>query len=238
MQDGDIIKQTFEVSTESSTSTTFSVYSNETYPSTFYLNTTAQTIITSQGDLGEIPVYNLYGTLSSGTITFTVPSSLAFNENVIALFRLNYLDPITAGTYIKLSYDLQDVRLVTPYNFTSNANATIENLQQAYIGSEGLLFAGLIQEENGDLFVLTNIKNFPLFETSTSNIKMDGTASVGALSTVARADHIHPSDTSKQDVLPTTSTAGKVLKSTSTAGTMEWGDLPSTSNTWRPIHQH
>lgn len=233
--DGDIIKQTFEVSTESSTSTTFSVYSNETYPSTFYLNTTAQTIFTSQGDLGEIPVYNLYGTLSSGTITFTVPSSLAFNENVIALFRLNYLDPITAGTYIKLSYDLQDVRLVTPYNFTSNANATIENLQQAYIGSEGLLFAGLIQEENGDLFVLTNIKNFPLFETSTSNIKMDGTASVGSLSTVARADHIHPSDTSKQDVLPTTSTAGKVLKSTSTAGTMEWGDLPSTSNTWRPI---
>lgn len=35
------------------------------------------------------------------------------------------------------------------------------------------------------------------FETSTSNIKMDGTVSVGALSTIARADHIHPSDTSK-----------------------------------------
>lgn len=35
------------------------------------------------------------------------------------------------------------------------------------------------------------------FETTTSNIKMNGTASVGSLSTVARADHIHPSDTSK-----------------------------------------
>lgn len=42
------------------------------------------------------------------------------------------------------------------------------------------------------------------FETSTSNIKMNGTtASVGSLNTVARADHIHPSDTSR---VPTTRT--------------------------------
>lgn len=42
------------------------------------------------------------------------------------------------------------------------------------------------------------------FETSTSNIKMDGTASVGSSNNVARADHIHPSDTSKQDTLSST----------------------------------
>lgn len=41
------------------------------------------------------------------------------------------------------------------------------------------------------------------FETSTSNIKMDGTVSVGSLDTLARADHIHPSDTSKVDILTT-----------------------------------
>lgn len=39
------------------------------------------------------------------------------------------------------------------------------------------------------------------FETSTSNIKMNGSVSVGSADTVARADHIHPSDTSKQDVI-------------------------------------
>lgn len=39
------------------------------------------------------------------------------------------------------------------------------------------------------------------FETSTPNIKMNGSVSVGSLDTVARADHIHPSDTSKQDVI-------------------------------------
>lgn len=49
------------------------------------------------------------------------------------------------------------------------------------------------------------------FETSSSNIKMDGTASVGSLSTVARADHIHPSDTSR---VPTTRTVnGHALSS-------------------------
>jgi hypothetical protein len=35
------------------------------------------------------------------------------------------------------------------------------------------------------------------FETSSSNIQMDGVASVGSSSNIARADHIHPSDTSK-----------------------------------------
>lgn len=35
------------------------------------------------------------------------------------------------------------------------------------------------------------------FETSKNNIKMSGTASVGSSSNVARADHVHPSDTKK-----------------------------------------
>ena len=35
------------------------------------------------------------------------------------------------------------------------------------------------------------------FETSVSNIKMDGTASVGSSSNVPRADHVHPHDTTK-----------------------------------------
>lgn len=39
------------------------------------------------------------------------------------------------------------------------------------------------------------------FETSTSNIKMNGTVSVGSSNNVARADHVHPHDTTKQDVL-------------------------------------
>ena len=37
------------------------------------------------------------------------------------------------------------------------------------------------------------------FEGTASNIKANGTANVGALNTVARADHIHPSDSNKVD---------------------------------------
>ncbi len=39
-----------------------------------------------------------------------------------------------------------------------------------------------------------NVTDTPAFETSASNIKPDGTASAGSLSTIARADHIHPQE--------------------------------------------
>lgn len=61
----------------------------------------------------------------------------------------------------------------------------------------------------------------PAFETSTTNIKMDGTASVGSLDTIARADHVHPSDTSKQDSL-VSGTNIKTLNGNSILGS---GDL-------------
>ncbi len=41
--------------------------------------------------------------------------------------------------------------------------------------------------------------NFP-FETTATNIKMDGTQYVGSLSTAARGDHVHPTDTSRAAV--------------------------------------
>lgn len=38
------------------------------------------------------------------------------------------------------------------------------------------------------------------FETTVSNIKMDGAQSVGSLNTVARGDHVHPTDTTRAAV--------------------------------------
>lgn len=59
------------------------------------------------------------------------------------------------------------------------------------------------------------------FETSTSNIKMNGTVSVGSSSNIARADHVHPSDTSKMDVSNPTGTGSLSLNRypSSTIGT-------------------
>lgn len=39
------------------------------------------------------------------------------------------------------------------------------------------------------------------FETNTANIKMDGLVSVGTSNNIARSDHVHPNDTSKQNFI-------------------------------------
>ena len=49
------------------------------------------------------------------------------------------------------------------------------------------------------------------FEISTSNIKMDGVVSVGSLTTYPRADHIHPSDTSRLPLSGGTMTGNEIL---------------------------
>lgn len=41
----------------------------------------------------------------------------------------------------------------------------------------------------------------PSFEATTTNIKMNGTQTVGSLGTVPRADHVHPTDTSRAPVV-------------------------------------
>jgi len=46
---------------------------------------------------------------------------------------------------------------------------------------------------NSKKIAYENLTGTPTFETSASNIKADGIASVGSLSTIARADHVHPS---------------------------------------------
>ena len=68
------------------------------------------------------------------------------------------------------------------------------------------------------------------FESTASNIKMNGTANVGSLNTFARADHIHPSDTNKSKVSISRSlTSGTKLGTITIDGTAT--DLYSTNNT-------
>lgn len=65
------------------------------------------------------------------------------------------------------------------------------------------------------------------FETNTSNIKMDGSVSVGSSNNVARADHIHPSDTSR---VPTTRKVnGKALSSDVTLNADDIDDSSTTN---------
>ena len=53
---------------------------------------------------------------------------------------------------------------------------------------------------NSPFATLDSIPNVPIANTTASNIKMNGTQSAGSLDTYAKADHIHPSDTTKASV--------------------------------------
>ena len=156
IKQGDIIQQTFSVVTSTSETISFDVYSNEVYPSTFYLNTTSQVVTTQAGDLGEIPVYGLSGTYDSGTntITFNASASATINENTYCLFKCSYADPIATGTKINIGYGLSTLRIITPpYNKSSSADATIDDFDSFYTAGVGLEFEGVIQNISGDLVV-------------------------------------------------------------------------------------
>ena len=58
--------------------------------------------------------------------------------------------------------------------------------------------------------VATNTAFNKNFETSTANIKMDGIVSVGSSGNAVNSDHVHPSDTSKQNLIPT-ATANNIV---------------------------
>ena len=83
-----------------------------------------------------------------------------------------------------------------PQNLSTKTNNSV--------GDSGLIW---FNSSDGFLKYFNGTQTIPIgrmnFEASTANIKMNGTVSVGSLNTVARADHIHPSDTSR---VPTTRT--------------------------------
>ena len=210
-EDGSIIRQKLEVVTETSAETTFDVYSNEAYPSTFNLNIQSQTLIERQGAVGEVVQLNLYGDLEDDTISYEIPSGIILEPNTLVMFNLFYADPIASGTKIQITQNSDVIQIKTPYNIDTENTATIDELAQVYKEDNALRFIGFIKEIGSDFVVYANVDDLrgieakiPVFETNVNNIKMNGTASLGVLGTVARADHIHPSDTTKQDLIDTT----------------------------------
>lgn len=159
VENGDIIRQTFDVVTETSSNITFYVVSNATYPSTFYINTTSQTIVVSQGMLGEIPVYNIAGQIVNDELVFDIPQGRDLNNQTMGLFVLSYENTIPSNTVVKLTQGGQDIRIVTLYNIDGITQSTIEELSQAYVEGVGIIFNGVISVNNGDISVLALIDN-------------------------------------------------------------------------------
>ena len=201
--DGDAIRQTLEVITDTSSSLTFNVYSNDTYPSTFYLNTTSQTIATSQGLLGEIPVYMLTGTLSDTTLTFAMPTGATLNNNTVCLLKLNYSGSVSSVTAIQISYDNSNVKIVVPpYNKTTLTNATPSDLSGVYTNGVGYEFEGLIQQVSGDFVVYATIGGAN--SGGGSNITIDDTVGSESISDGVKTLNVVTRDTNQTITAPKT----------------------------------
>ena len=80
------------------------------------------------------------------------------------------------------------IKLIKIYNPDSQTNTVLIKL--------GTNTVGAIAVNAGQTIILSDNMTNPLFsipfETNTSNIKIEGSASVGSLLTIPRADHVHP----------------------------------------------
>lgn len=157
------------------------------------------------------------GTWTAITIP-TIPTSLK-NPNAITI-KLN--DGNTEGTNL-FTYDGSAVKSIdiTPSSISA-ATSTHTHGNITNDGKVGTVANKVLTTSTGGAIVASDEgtafnKNF---ETSTSSIKSNGTVSVGTSTNVARADHIHPTDTSRASVSALTShTDDKIVHITDTERT-------------------
>ena len=158
LADGNKIRQTLDVITETSQEIEFYIYSNETYPSTFYLNTTSETIILAQGKLGELPVYNIIGSGNSTKVVFTLPIDTRIDNNVEGLFILQYSGITTNITQLELSYNSQAIQIITPQNNGTNNPATVAMMYPKFAPNyDRWVFTGVFNVVSGTISVIADV---------------------------------------------------------------------------------
>lgn len=154
-QAGDKLQQKLEVVTQSSTSSTINVYSNNIYPSFMQFNTQSVVVITATGNLGEQPVIESTGVLNGNVMTFELPSNTQFYNNTECLFKLTYYS-LNIGDDVELQVILngQNIHFYTPYN-QNNGNVTMGDLNQVLYKLDNndnvtLLIKGFVEIDSND----------------------------------------------------------------------------------------
>lgn len=160
LDNGDLIKLLIEIVTEDSVSTTFNLYSNDTYPSTFYLNTQAQILYTATGKLGQQPLYKVLGELNDDGFVFNIDTA-EFAKNTECYFDLtaNYASVISDTTKLSLLVNGENIVLQSAYS----TEPTIAELKQlgltAENGSLAVSFKGFVLNVGGQLRVVIAEEN-------------------------------------------------------------------------------
>lgn len=148
---GDYLRQTLEVVTQTSATITFNVYSNSAYSSSFALNSQTMVQKTLAGNIGQEQSILALGTAVTGGVDFAFddPDTFLYN-NTSAEFTLEYVGTINDNDIITLSLNGQDLGLTTPYG----GNVLGKYLKQCYYSYDGLKttirFKGFINIDSGD----------------------------------------------------------------------------------------
>ena len=172
---------------------------------------------------GNIPVLGSNGKLPSSMVpasaitdTFVVNSEAA----MLALSSAEVGD-VAVRTDINKSFILK----ADPYSTLANWQEllTPTDAVSSVNGQTGVVVLGAADVGAEPTISTKNSAFNKSFEDTDANILMDGTADAGISDKVARADHIHPHDTSKQDALTagahiTISTISNVLTITGEEG--------------------
>ena len=175
--DGDKIKQVLEVVRETSAEVTFEVWSNETYPSIFGLNTQTQRIVVAQGELGEQEVIEAEGTVAENSVVFSL-NNFDLNTNTEIFFDLKVatVEEIGEAVEVKFELDGETVRIATPYNFESG-QATVGMLKQVFTafggGFQKWAFKGFVREIGSDLVCFADLDDFGGIESKVDELIND-----------------------------------------------------------------
>lgn len=145
------------VYTEFSTATEFTLYSNNVFSTDFLLNTTSQTVVVAQGELGEQPVYQSIGLVTESGLEFEIVEEL--KEDTEALFKLSYQgEELEDTTEVIIKNGEETIRLVTPFNMASG-NATIGDLAQLPKDNGVLIFKGFVEKVGSDTILRADMLN-------------------------------------------------------------------------------
>lgn len=151
LTDGDLIRQTLEVVTQTSTALTFNVYSNDIYPSIFNLTSQSYTLKQVEENIGKHIVLGIDAVIESGRVVGTVQdadSFLEYRTNLREFFITMHL-PVVVPTFQSLDATMPVAitfgdTTYNLYNYLLGADTplTIGNLMSvaSYNSATGFLF--------------------------------------------------------------------------------------------------
>ena len=166
------------------------------------INDAVNTMIGSLQSINAIEVVDTKPTASVSTMGKLYIVSENGKVNVYYTKRTG-TSPNYSYSWQKMDADILDELSISwddvtgkPSSFTPSSHAHGNLQNDGQVGSTVQASKNVVTDANGKI-TTENKPTIPSANSTATNIKMDGTQSAGSLSSYAKADHVHPTDTSR-----------------------------------------